>query len=161
MKIKLMPIVAGAIALSVVATPLIIKAQAQTTNQAQPARAHHHGKWDRLNLSDQQKAQLQQIQKDTHTQIEAVLTPEQLEQLKTAKQNRQANQTGQARQGRHSMMAALNLTDDQKAKIKAIKEAQKARMQAILTPAQQQQLQQMHEQWKQQRQQQQQQPNNQ
>ncbi|HEY9728564.1 MAG TPA: Spy/CpxP family protein refolding chaperone [Chroococcales cyanobacterium] len=157
MKIKLMPMVAGAIALSVVATPLIIKAQAQTPNQTQPAHAHHQRKWDQLNLSDQQKAQLQQIQKDTHTQIEAVYTPEQREQLKTARQNRQAHQAGQAHQGRHSMMAALNLTDAQKAKIKAIKEAQKARMQAILTPEQQQQLQQMHQQWQQQHQQRQQQ----
>ncbi|HEY9601952.1 MAG TPA: hypothetical protein V6C85_10100 [Allocoleopsis sp.] len=152
MKIKLMPMLAGAIALSVGVMPFAIKAQAQTPDSAQPAHAHHHSKWDQLNLSEQQKAQLQQLEKDTRTQIEAVLTPQQLEQLKAARQNHQPHQAGQ---GRHSAMAALNLTDAQKAKIKAIKEAKKARMQAILTPQQQQQLQQMHQQWQQQHQQQQ------
>jgi len=163
MKIKLMPMLAGAIALSVVATPFIVNAQSGMSDQAQPTNSRHQGKWDKLNLSDQQKAQLQQIKNDTRTQIEAVLTPQQLEQLKTARQNHQANQAnqpGQGHRGKHSAMAALNLTDAQKAKIKEIKDSQKARMQAILTPEQQQQLQQMHQQWRQQRQQQQQQQGN-
>jgi periplasmic protein CpxP/Spy len=160
MKIKLMPMLAGAIALSVVATPFIVNAQSGMSDQAQPTNSRRYGKWDKLNLSEQQKAQLQQIKNDTRTQIEAVLTPQQLEQLKTARQNNQANQAGQGHRGKHSAMAALNLTDAQKAKIKEIKDSQKARMQAILTPEQQQQLQQMHQQWRQQRQQQQQQQGN-
>jgi Spy/CpxP family protein refolding chaperone len=146
MKIKLMPMLGGLIALSVAAAPFIVKAQAQTPDQPAPAQTthqHHQGKWDKLNLTDAQKQQLGQIGKDTHDQIQAVLTSDQQAQLKAAMQNRQA---GQARQGRQNLWASLNLTDDQKAKIKAIKEAQKARMQAILTPAQQQQLQQMQQQ---------------
>jgi Spy/CpxP family protein refolding chaperone len=146
MKIKLMPMLGGLIALSVAAAPFIVKAQAQTPDQPAPAQTthqHHQGKWDKLNLTDAQKQQLGQIGKDTHDQIQAVLTSDQQAQLKAAMQNRQA---GQARQGRQNLWALLNLTDDQKAKIKAIKEAQKARMQAILTPAQQQQLQQMQQQ---------------
>ena len=146
MTIKLMPMLGGLIALSVAAAPFIVKAQAQTPDQPAPAQTthqHHQGKWDKLNLTDAQKQQLGQIGKDTHDQIQAVLTSDQQAQLKAAMQNRQA---GQARQGRQNLWASLNLTDDQKAKIKAIKEAQKARMQAILTPAQQQQLQQMQQQ---------------
>jgi Spy/CpxP family protein refolding chaperone len=146
MKIKLMPMLGGLIALSVAAAPFIVKAQAQTPDQPAPAQTthqHHQGKWDKLNLTDAQKQQLGQIGKDTHDQIQAVLTSDQQAQLKAAMQNRQA---GQARQGRQNLWASLNLTDDQKAKIKAIKEAQKNRMQAILTPAQQQQLQQMQQQ---------------
>jgi protein CpxP len=151
MKIKLMPMLGGLIALSVAAAPFIVKAQAQTPDQPAPAQTthqHHQGKWDKLNLTDAQKQQLGQIGKDTHDQIQAVLTSDQQAQLKAAMQNRQGQnrQAGQARQGRQNLWASLNLTDDQKAKIKAIKEAQKARMQAILTPAQQQQLQQMQQQ---------------
>jgi Spy/CpxP family protein refolding chaperone len=152
MKIKLMPMLAGVIAVSVAATPLIVKAQANSSTQPVPTQSNqrYQGKWDKLNLSDQQKAQLRQIHDETRTQMEAVFTPQQLEQLKAARQNRQA---GQARQGKDSIMAALNLTDAQKAKLKEIKDAKKTRMQAVLTPEQQRQLQQMRQQWQQQRQQ--------
>ena len=158
MKIKLMPMLAGVIAVSVAATPLIVKAQANSSTQPVPTQSNqrYQGKWDKLNLSDQQKAQLRQIHDETRTQMEAVFTPQQLEQLKAAGQNHQARQAGQARQarqGKDSIMAALNLTDAQKAKLKEIKDAKKARMQAVLTPEQQQQLQQMRQQWQQQRQQ--------
>jgi Spy/CpxP family protein refolding chaperone len=128
----------------------------QTTDQ-------HHGKWDQLNLTDAQKQQLRQIGKDTHDQIQAVLTPDQQAQLKTLMQNRQGqnHQAGQDHQGGQNLWASLNLTDAQKAKIKAIQEAQKPRMQAVFTPEQQQQLQQMRQQWQQMQQQRQQQQNNQ
>ncbi len=155
MKIKLMPMLAGVIAVSVAATPLIVKAQANSSTQPVPTQSNqrYQGKWDKLNLSDQQKAQLRQIHDETRTQREAVFTPQQLEQLKAARQNYQTRQAGQARQGKDSIMAALNLTDAQKAKLKEIKDAKKTRMQAVLTPEQQRQLQQMRQQWQQQRQQ--------
>ena len=163
MKIKLMPLLAGVITLSAVATPFIVKAQAETPNQSAPTQTtpQRHGRWDKLNLSDQQKEQMRQIHKDVRSQIEAVLTPQQLEQLKTARQNRQADQAGQDPQGRRSVMASLNLSDEQKAKIKDIKQAQKRRFEAVLTANQKQQLEQMRQQRKQQRQQQQPQQNNQ
>lgn len=160
MKIKLMPLLAGVITLSAVATPFILKAQAETPNQPAPTQRTHQrqGKWDKLNLSDQQKEQMRQIHRDVRSQIEAVLTPQQLEQLKTA---RQKSQAGQAPQGRRSVMAVLSLSDEQRAKIKGIKQAQKRRFEAVLTANQKQQLEQMRQQRKQQRQQQQPQPNNQ
>ena len=43
-------------------------------------------------------------------------------------------------------MASLNLTEDQKAQIKTIREASKQEVQAILTPTQLQELQKMREQ---------------
>ena len=166
MKIKLMPLLAGVMTLSAVATPFIVNAQTNTNNQPAPAQTtrQHQGKWDKLNLSDQQKEQLRQIHNETRTQMEAILTPQQLEQLKTARQNRQARQPGQAGQarqgGKRGFMTALNLSDEQKAKIKEIMDAQKSRIQAVFTPEQQQQLQQLRQQRQQQRQQrQQQQPN--
>ncbi len=143
MKVKLMPILVGAFAFIVVATPMAIKAQAFMSDQAQPTHANHHGVWDQLNLSDQQKKQMKEIQEDTRRQMQAILTPQQQEQLKTTMQNHQA---GQAHQGRNSAMAALNLSDEQKAKMKEIMQAQKTRMEAVLTTAQKQQLEQMRQQ---------------
>lgn len=162
MKIKLMPMLAGAIALGVVATPFAVKAQAHHSGQpllAQAQRQEHQGKWAKLNLTDAQKEQMRQIRKDTHNQIQAILTQDQLDKLKTLMQNRRGqnrqgqNQQGQNRQARRNVMAELNLTDDQKAKIKQIMEQQKTRMQQVLTTEQQQQLQQMRQNWQQHRQQ--------
>jgi Spy/CpxP family protein refolding chaperone len=148
-KIKLMPMLAGAVALTVVATPLVVNAQANTSNQpllAQANRQDRQSKWDNLNLSEEQKQQLRQIQEETRAQMQALLTPEQQEQFKTAMQNRQGSRSGKT---------ALNLSEEQKAQMRQIMEAKKSRMQAILTPAQQQQLEQMRQQWGQGRQQQQ------
>jgi len=165
MKIKLMPLLAGVISLSVVATPFLVKAQANGSNQPVPTQSnkdHHGGKWDKLNLSDTQKASLKKIHDETRTQMQAVLTTEQQAQLKTLmearKQERSQRQNqgqkpeaGQAHQGhgKNNLWASLNLTDAQKAKIKSIKEAQKSRMQAVFTPQQQQQMQQMRQEWQQ------------
>lgn len=167
MKIKLMPMLAGAIALGVVATPFAVKAQAHHSGQpllAQAQRQEHQGKWAKLNLTNAQKEQMRQIRKDTHDQIQAILTQDQLDKLKTLMQNRRGqnhqgqnhqgqNRQGQNRQARHNIMAELNLTDEQKATIKQIMEQQKTRMQQVLTAEQQQQLQQMRQNWQQQRQQ--------
>jgi Spy/CpxP family protein refolding chaperone len=151
MKIKLMPILAGVIALGVVATPLIVKAQTNTSSQAQTTHQHHQGIWDKLGLSDQQKAQIHQIHQDTHTQMQSILTPEQQAQLKAATQNGQ----GKNHQAWRQVMASL--TSDQKAKMHELHQQEQSRIQGILTPAQQQQWQQMQQQWQQMRQQRQQQ----
>jgi Spy/CpxP family protein refolding chaperone len=160
MKIKLMPLLAGLITLSAVATPLLVKAQANAPAQAQPTQTTRQGKWDKLGLSDAQKQQMRQIHEEMRTEIyKTVLTPQQQTQLDAARQNRQADQNRQG--GKRGFMASLNLTDAQKAKMKEIKETYKPRLQAVLTPAQQQQMQQMRQQWQQQRQQRQQQGNSQ
>lgn len=164
MKIKLMPLLAGVISLSVVATPFLVKAQANGSNQPVPTQSNkdrHGGKWNKLNLSDAQKAELKKIHDETRTQMQAVLTAEQQAQLKTMMESRQRERSqgqkpeaGQARQGRgkKNLWASLNLTEAQQAKMKAIKDAQKSRIQAVFTPEQKQQMQQMRQQWEQQRQ---------
>lgn len=166
MKIKLMPMLGGLIALSVVASPFIVKAQAQTTDQSAPTQItpkNGFGKWKKLNLTDAQKAQLKTIHEETRTLIKGVLNSEQQAKLQTMMQERQSRirQGGQAFQGRQNRWTSLNLTDDQKAKIKAIKDAQKPKMIAVFTPEQQQQIQQMRQEWQQMRQQRQQQNTNQ
>ena len=155
MKIKLMPILAGVIALGVVATPLIVKAQANTSDQQQTTHQHHQSIWDKLGLSDQQKAQIHQIHQDTHTQMLSILTQAQQAQIQAPTPNGQ----GKNHQAWRQVMASLS--SDQKAKMHELKQQEHSRIQAVLTPTQQQQWQQLHQQMRQQHQQHQQQPNNQ
>jgi Spy/CpxP family protein refolding chaperone len=163
MKIKLMPMLAGVLLLGAVAAPFAVNAQASPSAQRLLAQAQQgqrqgkEGKWAKLNLSDAQKQQMRQIKEETRAQIEAVLTSEQRAQMETMKQNRQGqNGQRQARQGqgrRGGMMASLNLTSEQQARIKEIMQSQKARMDQVLTAEQRQQMEQMRSQWQQQRQQ--------
>jgi len=99
-----------------------------------------------LNLTDEQKTQMRQIREATRTQIESVLNQEQKDKLRAAKEQRgqqqgqqQAQQRGQGRE----VWASLNLTADQQAQIKRIREESRQKIQAVLTPEQQQQMQQM------------------
>lgn len=141
MKLKNLYLIAGAIALSLSATPFIVNAQqiAQTPTQVKPAR---NGPFERLGLTDSQKTQIKEIRRNSRAQMEAILTPEQKQQLEAAKQERQ----GQPRQARgqgerpKKGWASLNLTEEQKTKMREIKESEKNQIQAILTPQQQQQL---------------------
>ncbi len=158
MKIKLMPMLAGVLVLGAVAAPFAVNAQANPSAKplmAQAQRQGKQGKWAKLNLSDAQKEQMRQIRKETHDKIQGVLTQTQKDQLAAMRASRQGqNGQGQARQGRRGGgMAQLNLTNEQKASIKAIMQEQKSRIEGILTTDQKQQLEQMHSQWQQQHQQ--------
>ncbi len=134
-----------AIALSYAAPMLPVVAQVPT-----PPAGQDQKRGVNLNLTDDQKAQLKQIRESSRSQIDAILTPEQKTQLEAAKQQRQAGQQGQKPRG---MWAALNLTADQKAQIKAIRQDAKQKMDAVLTAEQRQQLEQARQQKRQNRQQ--------
>lgn len=132
MKLKLMPMLLGAIALTVAATPLVVKAQANSSGQLLVAQAQRSDRFADLNLTQRQKDQIEQIRKDMHSQLKTVFTPQQLEQLKAARRNHQ---------GMRQAIAGMNLTQQQKTRLKEIKRSAKSKIQALLTPAQQQQLQ--------------------
>ncbi|MBE9029258.1 hypothetical protein IQ266_05720 [filamentous cyanobacterium LEGE 11480] len=119
----------------------------------------------KLNLSDSQKTELKAIHQRKKAKMKAVFTTEQLAQLEAARAERQQQRQeyqangGQRpsresrRERRKAMRAKLNLTDQQKAEMKAIRQEMKAEMKAILTPAQQAQMEQMKQQRQQRRQQ--------
>jgi Spy/CpxP family protein refolding chaperone len=123
---------------------------------------------------EQRKDQVRQLRESNHQKMMALLSPEQQAQFKQLRQQRRgrvaAFQSGRRFQG----MQALNLTEQQKdqmkpvfessrqqmralrqdtsltpdqrrEKIKQIRENQRAQLNTILTPEQQQQLQQMHQ----------------
>lgn len=151
---KLMSVVASVVAVSVVAVPFIVKADAIHNGQPLLAQAQQNShkkegdRWAKLNLTDAQKQQLRQIEKDSRQQIEGVYTPQQLAQLKAARTQHQQGQ----HTNRRDVMKSLNLTDSQKAQIKQIRTAQKAKMDSVFTPEQRQQLEQQRAQWQQQHQ---------
>ena len=139
MQLKLIPLLAGAIALSVT-TSLPLTAQMQPSQQQlAPVR---DSKYKGIQLTEQQKAQMQAIREQTRSQIQAVLTLEQRQQFQAAMGSGQK---------RRSAFADMNLSEQQKTQIREIMQSAKTQAEAVLTPAQRQQLQTIREQ-KQQRQ---------
>ena len=149
MKIKLMPMLVGAIALSVAVTPLAVKAATNTSGQLLTAQAQRQGRFAELNLSKTQKDEIKKIHQDMRSQFQVILTPDQLEKFKAARKNKQ---------GLREAIAAMNLSDQQKDQLRTLKQSATTKTKALLTPEQQQQLQQTMEQRRQQRQAQRQQP---
>lgn len=142
MKLKIMPLLAGAIALTVAAAPLAVKAEPNQSNQPVPKQAQNRPPVVKVKLTQQQQNQLDQIRRDTRAQIEKLLTPQQLEQFKSAMQSPQ---------GRQAAISAMNLSEAQKTRLKTIVQSAQSRAEAILTPQQRQQIQQSSQQGRQQR----------
>lgn len=144
MKLKTLSLIAGAIALSLTATPFAVKAETTSSSPLVVAQVRQKGQYQNLGLTDAQKAQMAEINRNAREQMNNILTPEQREQLKTAMQNRQ---------GKRNAFDSLNLTDDQKTQLRAIRESKKTQMEAVLTDEQKQQLQKFREERRERRQQ--------
>ncbi|MEH2150744.1 Spy/CpxP family protein refolding chaperone [Nostoc sp.] len=159
MKLKVLSLVAGAIALTLTATSFAVHAQTASPSPVLLAQTpqKERGPWKELNLTDAQKSQIQAIRRDSRTKFDAVLTPEQKAKLEAAKQARQAErqarkaqgQTGQGQRqpgqhhgGRKGNFADLNLTEAQKTQMRQIRESEKQQIQAVFTPEQRQKLEQ-------------------
>ncbi|MBR8839773.1 MAG: Spy/CpxP family protein refolding chaperone [Stigonema ocellatum SAG 48.90 = DSM 106950] len=82
-----------------------------------------------LNLTDAQKAQMKQIREETQRKIVGILSSDQQKQFKDATQ------------GNHKLpiklLFSLNLSAEQKQKVRELLRAQRQKIQAILTPEQQ------------------------
>lgn len=141
MQFKLIPLLASAIALSVTPSlPLVAQTQPSQPRQLPPVR---DSKYKGIELTEQQKAQMQAIRKNTSAQIQAILTPQQRQQFQAAMGSGQK---------RRSAFMDMNLSDQQKSQIREIMQSAKAQAEAVLTPEQRQQLQTVREQKRQQRQ---------
>jgi periplasmic protein CpxP/Spy len=155
MKLKTLSLIAGTLALTVIATPFAVQAQSSTPSPQPGKEMREKGPFQKLNLTTEQKAKMKEIGRNTRTQIEAVLTLEQKTKLQAAMAQRKAEyqaqrQPGQGqrqerREKRGDIFASLNLTQAQKDQIKKIRESSKQQMQAVLTPEQQAQMKQMRE----------------
>lgn len=130
MKLKNVAWVAGAIALTLSTIPYAV--QAQTTppsTQPSATETHEKGPWQKLGLTDAQKAQIKQIRSATRAKFEAILTPDQLAKFKAE------HQAGQHKRGGMSK-DSLNLTDAQKAQMHELWKSQESQIEAVLTPEQ-------------------------
>lgn len=143
MKLKLMPILATAITLtgcfasvlSATASPSTAQTP-PTAPESMPATGQFPGKppMANINLTEEQKSQIEQINKDTRTQMENVLTQEQKQQLQSAMKNRKDPRAA---------LANLSLSDAQKTQLQEIMQSAQSQIEAILTEEQREQLQQM------------------
>ncbi|KYC40430.1 hypothetical protein WA1_26850 [Scytonema hofmannii PCC 7110] len=84
-----------------------------------------------LNLSEEQKDKLKEVQEDTRAQIDEIFTNEQRNTLK------QAIEAGKKPP---EAMQSIDLSDDQKQQIQEAMESEKQKILEILTPEQQQKL---------------------
>jgi Spy/CpxP family protein refolding chaperone len=89
------------------------------------------GRLQQLNLSAEQKTQLEVIEKDSQAKIRNLLTPEQSSQLN------QAIASGQSFQ---KALKTLTLTTEQQSQVSAIQKQTKQEFQGVLTPDQLNQL---------------------
>jgi periplasmic protein CpxP/Spy len=127
--VKLLPLLAIAISAPAFANSYI-------SHNAAPvkiAAGEMGNRTDYLKLTPAQRDRMKQLMAATRSQVEAVLTPAQRQQLSQFQAQRQARRQAGG-------MGMMNLSTDQRAKIKAIRESNRSQLQAILTPAQQAQL---------------------
>ena len=135
MKLNKLSLLAGAFALTLTAIPFAAQAEINSSSSTIVAQGQkRQGKFERLNLTEDQKTQMQQIKESARAEMQKILTPEQLQKLEAAKAS------GQKKRG---VFRTLGLTDAQKAEMKKIKESKKAQFEAILTDEQKAQLQEM------------------
>ena len=98
-----------------------------TTARAEGKERGRGRRFEALNLTDEQSAQIEAIRAETKSQMEALLTPEQQATL--------AEGNGGRRGFRN-----LDLTDEQRQQVRAIHDASHKQMDAVLTEVQRQQL---------------------
>lgn len=132
MKHKLGAAIATILAVAITGATVVAQNQPSNPPEGLPNKT-------RLNLTDEQRTQMRQIREETRSQMDSVLTAEQREKLKAAVGQGQ----GQGRRNMRDVMSQLNLTQEQKDRIKQIQESSRQRMQSIFTPEQMQQMQQM------------------
>jgi hypothetical protein len=136
MKFKSLPILAGAIALSLTAIPFSANAkpvQQLAQAQQQPAVAPP----PQIQLNQKQQEQVKKINADVRKQIEEVLTPKQREQLKKSLQ---------ARRNPQQITQDLQLTQDQGRRLQQIVAgSQKRIFETVLTTQQQNQIRQYYQ----------------
>lgn len=135
MKLNKLSFLVGAVALTLTAIPFTAEADTSSSSPIVVAQRQKRGGWkNKLNLTENQKAQMQEIKKDARAEMREVLTPDQLQKLEAAKAS------GQKKRG---VWRSLNLSDTQKAELKKIRQSKKARFEEILTEEQKAQLEEM------------------
>jgi periplasmic protein CpxP/Spy len=106
----------------------LASAQTPSTQTPSPQTHHESRELSGLNLTQQQRDQIDQIRSQTRSQIESILSETQRTQIRTAMQQGQDDRAA----------AAANVSADQQAQIRQIFQASRQQMASVLTPDQQQ-----------------------
>ena len=126
MKFKLFPLIAGVAALSFAVSPLAAQAQ-----EAKPFVSQFQEVMQEIGVTEEQKAEFEQLRQSTRNQIATVLTEEQKQTLKTAILNGE---------GPMAAMKSLNLTEEQRTEVRSILQSARQEGSNILTEEQKQEL---------------------
>ena len=122
-------VLGGVAAIALLSAPLAM------LSSAEPGDGSRRGaRFEQLNLTDAQTAQIESIREDARNQMRSVLSAEQQATFDAARQ-----------EGRRARRE-LDLSDAQREQIRSIREASKEEINAVLTADQREQLEQMREQ---------------
>ncbi len=138
MQFKKISVIAGTLALSLVITPLTVKAETNVSSPQIVAQIPQIPFLQNLGLTESQKAQLAEIRQNTRTEIQNILTPQQQEQFQAITANMDQ---------RMEAFRSLNLSDEQKSQVWNIVQSKKSQIQEILTPEQRQKIQTLRQKW--------------
>jgi periplasmic protein CpxP/Spy len=131
MKFKYPSLLIGTIVLIFAALPFTVQAQNKFDSPMPILEMVEQGPLQRLGLSDNQKNQIEQIRRNTRSQIEEVITAEQREQFKT---------TFKGGQGFPGAMLSMKLTPEQQGQLQKILEDSKTKVESVLTLEQKQKI---------------------
>ncbi len=137
-------LVGGCIAGILAVTPLLAQTQMAQANAAgssiqtaEAPKSDHRGlrqAFEQLNLTPEQQSQFDSLRRDSRSQVEAILQPEQRQQFIT---------TWQQGGGFRDAIAAMNLTDTQRQQMREMFQSKRSQARALLTDPQRQDLRQL------------------
>lgn len=124
---KLLPLLAGALSLAVSISVIPAALAQSSVPQAQGNRQEEN----RLNLTSEQQAQMEQIHQDARSQIADVLTPDQKARVQEGRANGESPR---------EIFESLDLSTDQRSQLQTIRQSARSRAAEVLTPEQRQEV---------------------
>jgi periplasmic protein CpxP/Spy len=121
--------IVGILALSLTLTPHIAQADSSAVSPSSMTAVI-----DQLELTPDQETQLAALRRDTRSQIQAIVQPNQRQQFKT---------TWQQGSSFRESVSAMNLTPDQRQQVRSLLQSTRQQAKAILTESQRQELKQI------------------
>ncbi|MDB9315306.1 Spy/CpxP family protein refolding chaperone [Spirulina sp. CS-785/01] len=128
MKLRVLPVLAGAVALTLTATAISANAQLNNNPQWENKRQELITE---LDLTQEQQDEMTAIRESTRSQLESLLTEEQQDTLRTAFEEGP---------GGRQAMRSLDLSPDQRDQVRSIMRASRDQMREVLTEEQQEQM---------------------
>ncbi len=127
MKLKFFSVILSIATITVLTAPIAANAQ----SNRQQFRQRYQDALSNLNLTSEQQAQLQQIGRETRSQMQTILTPAQRETFQSAIASGKSVQQA---------VRSIDFSPSQRSKVRSIMQSHRQKVQNILTEEQRQQL---------------------